>query len=61
MDLVERINATMPSFAPAEEATEIKARWIAVSALVAGFLLGGVLLWPSLLVIMAGQRLGAWL
>ncbi len=56
MDLVERLNATMPSFAPAPEATEIKATWIAL-----GGLLAGILCPLLMLIVLAGQRLGTWI
>jgi len=54
--LVARIKKTMPSFAPAPEATEIKGVWIAFGGLLAAMLC------PLLtLIVLAGQRLGDWL
>jgi hypothetical protein len=56
--LVARIKKTMPSFAPAPEATEIKARWIAVGAFVCGLLAGLLPLSLAVLLVIAGQKLG---
>ncbi len=61
MDLVERLNATMPSMAQQpvelEAAVEIKAIWLMVGAFVCGLLMVLPLSLPVLLVI-TGQWLG---
>lgn len=53
MDLVERINASTPAFQPDTQVTEIKARWIALAALVVG-----LMAWLPALIVVTGQRLG---